>query len=499
MNRFWNDNVTLAFQWSAEELQWVLAKRAGESITVIAADSECLADGASAEVLARHLQSVLSAHGVRRASAIVVLGRSHVDLLPLELPQATDDELPALVEFQAGQALPETAADGMLDFVPLYGDGNGCRKALACVMKKQTSDFIESVCRECRLQVRMIGVRPLSVASFLERMPASNSPIVVITPFVTEADLTIYYQNRLAIARTVRLPSATPHEQGTALAAEIRRSMVTMSVVPDEEGDSCEVHMFGSTEHPPELQSTLDEALQTTIQMFDPFSVVEHQPHSLESNWPPDSSGTFAPLVGMLKLEQCTGLQVDFLHPRRPPVPANPRRRYAAYAVAIAALIGLASWFVYQGAAEQQEEIADLTRQIDSITSRADKLASKQEVVAAVAQWQQDDITWLDELNDFTERFPAPDQAYVQRLSLSTDGRDAGIIELQIRVQDPAHLESFETRLRDRFHSIQSKRVAEQEHGGEFGWQFESTIIVRKRTRDEYNATAQSTTSGSAR
>ena len=50
---------------------------------------------------------------------IIALGRGSVDVIPLQLPPAGDEELPTLVANQVVRDAGEVAETGIVDFIPL--------------------------------------------------------------------------------------------------------------------------------------------------------------------------------------------------------------------------------------------------------------------------------------------------------------------------------------------------------------------------------------------
>ena len=113
------------------------------------------------------------------------------------------------------------------------------------------------------------------------------------------------------------------------------------------------------------------------------------------------------------------------------------------------------------------------------------KVGRRQRVATAITNWQADDINWLDELRDLSIRFPGPAEALVQRMNV-TPVNQGNLVTLQLRVKDPSVVPLMEANLRDEYHAIQSKRVSEIPDAEEFGWQLDTTILVRPRPRELY-------------
>jgi hypothetical protein len=474
----------ISLQWSSDELQYLLVQQRRDTAEIVAADTINLFDGSSHESLARHIKAILTKHQVRRADAFIVLSRPHVDLLPIELPQASDEELPELVEIQVAQQLPDASSDAIIDYVTIHGDHPANRRILACIIKKPVLDFVNSLCAATRLKLSRLGVRTLASSAGTVDGTSLNAASLFVTVHHGEADLALVHENQLVLTRTVRLPTEDNDAVLASLAQEIQRTILLGGLALEEEDHH--VVVYGLGESARTLRAQLQPRLACPVHHTTPVASALTKHQGLDRVTSILNNGSFAPLFGILPGAQSPLPQIDFLHPRRPPAKPNPWRRYALYGGIAASLLLAGTWAAYQDRTTQRDEIDMRTRQLAALKSQVDKLQKKQQLIDAVQRWQLDDITWLDELRDFVERFPSADQAVIEKLSIATDNRSTGIVSLQIRVSDPSQLEIFESRVRDASHTIDSKRVSEQDRRDGLPWQFESTIRVRPRDRDSY-------------
>ena len=144
--------------------------------------------------------------------------------------------------------------------------------------------------------------------------------------------------------------------------------------------------------------------------LFDPFGGL-HLGGGLRDALP-EHPGRFAPLLGMLvaELEQ-TGHAIDFLHPRRPPVPPSKRRLYAA--VGIAAGVLLFAWLAY-GQLNRYllaSDLRALERRLEDRKKDADSAKKHAVAVGRIEEWRYSDLPWLDVLQKVSVEFPAAKEA----------------------------------------------------------------------------------------
>ncbi len=102
-----------------------------------------------------------------------------------------------------------------------------------------------------------------------------------------------------------------------------------------------------------------------------------------------------------------------------------------------------------------------------------------QDIVDAVATWQRTDITWLDELQELSDRFPQRRESLVRRLSAQAASDGTGVVDLSVQVRSPEVVTELESAIRDHRHSVSSKRVTEVADSAELNWSFETRVVFR--------------------
>ena len=107
-----------------------------------------------------------------------------------------------------------------------------------------------------------------------------------------------------------------------------------------------QIIICGSAAEHPVFAQSLTDALSLDVVLFDPFQAVRLA-RTLEQQLPPDS-GRYAPLLGMLA-DEAAGVRhaIDFLNPRKRPVPRSNRRRnvyIASSTLGVVAFVGLTVW-----------------------------------------------------------------------------------------------------------------------------------------------------------
>jgi hypothetical protein len=468
----------LALEWDAAEARVVVAaKHAGRTVIerafAIPLGAEPSAGERAAADIGRSIAEGLAERGLARCDALVAVGRGSIQLREFQLPAVPDEELPEMVHLQAVQELSELDDSWLLDFMPIEAAADS-RTVLAAAMGPELTGQVRAVCEAAGLRLRRIVLRACEAASLLGRVHTDppDLPRLLIDLLDGEADLTAMAGSQVVYLRTTRL-----HAQGSEqeLLAQIRH---TMAAVHNRLGGRQieSVVFYGLGEPQATLARTVHESLDVRTELFDPFSTLELGPEFQQS--PPAHPGRFAALVGALAAElDETPHAIDFLHPRRAPLPPSRRKKWIAAAAAAAVL--LLAWLVYA-----RIEQARLVGEIDRLTAesaalekpaaRADKIRAN---AAEISKWADGDIVWLDHFRVLSEHFPPAQGAIVNQL---TFGPTSAGPEMNLRGQarDAATIGQMEQQLRSRWPRVISRGSREDSSQRLYSWRFETSVIV---------------------
>ena len=432
------------------------------------------------------LRGELQRLGIRRADLVVALGRASVDVIPLQLPPAGDDELPTLVANQATRDAGEIAESGVVDYVVLPAQEGEPRTGFAFAVDQATLEQVRAEAAKASLKPVAIVYRPLASVTLLRRVvPQSRRTMILVTLHDREADISIVRDGGLLYTRTARMSETrNVGDIAAQLAMEIRRSLAAASLVPDAEDQH--LYVFGALQETEQLVTDLAEELSLPASLLDPLRAERVDGPT------PDAVGRLAPLLGIVNDHYAQSHATDFLHPKEPPPPPNYVRRALSYAGVVLILVLVGAYFLWQTRAKEASEIASLRKTLDSTTARLNKVKQKQAVVDAVWQWETDNVNWLDELYDLARRLPDGRDAMIRRLSVSA-GRDGrNVIDMSVHVRDPDVVTRLGDSLRDKFHDVRSRGVSEQPASTDYPWQFDTTIKLQRRAPEDYRKSARS-------
>jgi hypothetical protein len=134
----------------------------------------------------------------------------------------------------------------------------------------------------------------------------------------------------------------------------------------------------------------------------------------------------------------------------------------------------------------------EVNRQLSDELKRLDeevrKDAKTRRLVSAINAWQEGDIIWLDELREFSARFPPARDALVLRMQLGSQSgsHGGGMMTFQGLARDPSLVVRLEYALRDRFHVVQTRRIQPGSRPDEdYTHLFDASIAISHRANKE--------------
>jgi Tfp pilus assembly PilM family ATPase len=461
----------IALEWDNREARVAVATARGTGAVVEDAFAIDLAapnaDDTSLgpEAIGRRLAESLAQRGVTASETLVALGRTSIELRSLALPPVPPNELPDMVRFQAMQAFAGIGEDWPLDFVELETHGEGT-SVLAAVVAPRQVQLVREACQAGGLTPSCLVLRPFAAASLLRRDATIDTDrnLLVVDLLPDGADLIAVIAGQVVFMRTVRSPAGHDVEvQSRALAGELRR---TIGAAQNQMGGRRieQIVLLGAEMEHTGLQQSLAQTLSLEVISCDPFQCVSLA-GTLQPS-PPDNSGRFAPLLGMIA-DHVAGERhaIDFLNPRKRPVPPSRRRRTVVLTAAVALVCGVIALAVGWKLKQFDAEIAALqirSADLEEVVERARTLVAKAE---AVQEFTDGDITWLDEIREVAVRIPGPEHVILDDLTVKTELGPGGAMTLRGSVRTAAVIAQFEDSLRyhdnvvaGRYSRVDSKR-----------------------------------------
>ncbi|HKI36086.1 MAG TPA: hypothetical protein VKA46_29790 [Gemmataceae bacterium] len=413
----------LALDWDHNQLHVVLANVSGGGVRVLHAavwpeEAPLSADNAAA--VGERLKARLKEANIPAAPVLACLGRDRIIVKDIRYPIVPPHDEPGVVRFQAVKELTGAVEDVAIDYTPV-GDSGGERRALVLVAKRELVTAYQELCKAAGLKLAAVTPRPFGLAACIDRVAGTT----VLTPRPEPSDGAVAVLAvaegwaEFCVSRGGTLLLARSLSPGPNLAAEVRRSLAVYGGQAAGQPVRA-IYVAGAADNAA-LRERLHNLTELPVHLLDPFAGSDPpEPPA------PEKRGGFAGLAGLLYLRgDRAGLPVNLAAPKQPRPPEDPNKRKLLVGVGVAAAVFLAV------GALAFLELNRLDREVKSQVLRnkdLDKLLQASEEddkrVVAVRSWVNQNVVWLDELYDLTDRFPEPDTSQMRIILLSADVAD---------------------------------------------------------------------------
>ncbi len=457
----------LAVDWDARSLRVVHAEMRKSGVRVLkmlSVDVPAAVDIADPEQVGGLIREVLSAQRIRTDRIILDVPRDQALLTNLQLPAASPDEMPALVEFQITKELPFALSEAVVDFtMPEDAGGQPRIDVLVGTVRREVVGYYEKVCAAAGLKLERLGLRPyankVALNDLLGKARYACAVMVDVGPKLTEID--IIADGRLAFSRAGSVAVGLPREGDAALESEAEdESSIIQFPRASAEGDAVEqavnallvevtrsieayraqaggvevgiIVVGGSVGVEARLAEALGKRFSASVELYNP---------ARQFGWPEErgrEARAFAAALGLVGGHAGEGrLHFDFLHPKKVVTATERRLRKApAVAAAVALFVVAGTAFYFQSIAPQQTELARLETEIDETKDEIEELTEfREKVVSQIDAFESEQIIWLDELEWLRELMPDNSQMVCNSMYLYQKG---GRISLPVQCKSMA-------------------------------------------------------------
>jgi hypothetical protein len=487
----------LAARWNSGVLRFVCAEsdRSGR-LTIVDAGQRVPTDAQSPTAAVDLLRQLVRETKCEKQRLLILIGRGAVESITFDVPPATEDELPLLVRNLAAQKLPGLQEDSSLDFIayPPRVDGSRTVSALAIMVEEQSQvRRLREQCG-CRSVSILVAPHPLrafaavcSVSSSTEESPAvwGNQTPVDVTLLIArgheQADVLACTPSLPLLSRTIRMPGGLQHaEVAEFLIAETQRTLVSVGGHLAQRVRVKRIVLVGSTDETDGLTETLADHYQTSVDHVGSMGLAaEPLPELTEDN---PHSADYAALLGAVS-EAARGITpaVDFAAPRRPRRAASGRSRWLAATAACLLLTAAAAGYVWSQFDEIDQENQRLAERLRELNQLVRDTEAKRALVTAMSAWEQNRISWPDELLELTQKIPPRPGITLQQFSAAPAGPGLSVVTFSGVGRPPELIAQMERNLRDSRHDIRIPGVREQRVGKELQGTFQATLTIRNK------------------
>jgi hypothetical protein len=462
--------LTLALQTDSRGVTAVLAERpkVGAARLVAMATVE---RHASAEKLAEALRVALPKLRGGKAQLAVALGPDEVRVKRLAVPPAPEGELPPIVAMQAARDAAVDVDSIIVDFAPSQAVHEGPPTVLAAWASVECLAFWREVAEHLGGRLAVATPRPLAIAPpSSEGASGEGTPVLYMARAGDSIDFVAFAGGAPVLLRSAHVGDADAQR-------ELRRTLLSVSADGVEAPKVVPLH--GGLVPSEEIAA---------------------------ANWQEQFAVDHVDAIGYDKSLAATGLAIhtargvkpaiNLANPRRPPVAQTNRRFQTLLGATVATVIAAGAWLAYDRVAQLDSQIADKKKEIAAAEDEVEAFEPYQSKVAAIDEWRQSDVNWLDELDRLSEKLrPAPldakdfpeasDIRATQLIATSLLGSDepGGRLDLTAVARSSSSRE-LEARLRDDDHPVEPISTTETAAKDAYRYKYSALLRVPPDTEE---------------
>lgn len=477
ISHFWG------IEWSTEGLIGAAVRFEGKTPVLTDGFSISFSGGRSidrdASELAIELSQKTSALG-SHAPCIVIASRELVVTRQLQFPHVPEDELPALVSFQAAakSSTPNSALH--VDFIPLgevtidptiaEPGGRVGQHVLATMLDAGRVQRLRDLITRARLTLIGLEVTPFLIAELVareeERSGTPEIPTLIVAQSQDRVEISILDRCRLIATHAVWLPQGEGDRHVSPLQTEINRCLIALGEThPGVEVD--QIALLQDETVDPEVVRVLTERFGEKVRPL-------HLDH-MGDNLAPGHRLSYAAIYarGLVEISS-TVPRVDLINPRKAPEkPDRTRRYWIAGGTAAALLVGGSWWDFHSQMTELDNQIETLRTEIGS--NQAEVTAGKATIDAAatLSAWSETDHDFLDAWDQVHRLLPGTDRLYFTELK-STPGNPGQLYKFSgtARARQRDDIDDLLQRLVDAGWKVKPISPIDSKKDPDYPWQF---------------------------
>ncbi len=407
----------LSIDWDTKSLRLVLTRQQVDGVELLKAVSIPVPSDVrmdDAESLGAFVREAIRQSRVGAKRVLMSIARDQVVLNTLSLPPTSEEELPAIVQFQIVKELPFSPDQATLDFaVGGEFDASEPVTVLVAAVRNEELAFYRRVAHEAGLTVERIGLRPYSnlvaVTSKSQELDRKTLLLIEVGPHLTEID--IIRDGTLVFSRAA---SVALSDYGCLAQDRLDDSRIISMSVKDREPDddvlravkdlmvdiirSYEAHratdpsisidqivVCGASGIEAQLAESLAARFAAQADLYSPDRTLDLSPQRAK-----ELRG-FSAALGLALGHSLTGLPTfDFLHPKKPVSKRTVRLKKLPLAVAAVVLFVGAGITTYAKVVRPKKlDVAAMEKSLDPLRSKKKGILKFKDQVEALENWQR--------------------------------------------------------------------------------------------------------------
>jgi hypothetical protein len=408
---------------------------------------------------------------------VALISRPELDLSTLSLPKGDEKEIASMVASELEQQYGDASEFPTADFVlsASHHDVTNGSEIIDVLLFAAQSKYLQSLdeqSKEVGLKLVGVGARHLGPLSLLQRKTLTTDSITVAIQFYPgETELSICHGVVPVLLRSIRNSTEDAERVAEQVAVEVERCL---TLLPQEiASKSTQIAFFGDSSFATKVTEALSGLEPRSVESIHSAFDWPGNQKSLSSDVLVD--GVFAANIGAAWDYFHKAMPINLLAPKRPPKPANPWIKRGVMTAAAVVGTTAVSYVLLGDINELQTEVEQLESDFANVSKLTNKYQEKADRVKSVEDWLSNQVDWLSELNEISQRLPEGQNATVRRLT-GTLGSSGSAIDLSVQVNAQEYISVLEDRLKSAKYSVSSRQISQSADTTDYPWNFETRI-----------------------
>ncbi len=425
----------LALDWETHQLSGLEASATRQGVTVrnafVLKWPEHLDLDKDGEEAGRWLKKQLAEKGISTRSVLLSLPRESVVVRRLTVPNAPDDELPALVQMQAATKSATPLDQLELDFLPQPpASAEGGREVLMCTMPRKRTAKLRAILEGAGLELVSMGLSAVATAESIAREEkslggAAEGTSLIIARHGQRVEITILQDQHVIFTHSTQIHSDDESSWGdeSMVVAEVQRSMMSLHTQSGRLTFE-RAWLVGEEAEVADLAAAIEKRLKCETKAFQPHRAAGITNRA--GDWPAPIAAFSGPVGALESSSDALVRKIDFLNPRKQ------RARRDMEKIRKWALIGTAAMLVIGAMGYRWWKVGDLKSEIAAKRVQVEQLnklvKGGQPVMSSaglVGEWEQKADKEMGQIGQLYSALPGTDLMYLVEYKLSPGPRNS--------------------------------------------------------------------------
>ncbi len=485
----------LALDWESHQISGVEASTNRNAVTVrkafVLKFPDTFDPEKDGELAADWLKKQLAGLGVGTRNVLLSLPRESIVVRRLTVPNAPDEELPALVQMQAATKSSTPLDQLELDFLPLSSvSHDGGREVLMCTMARKKSAKLRTILEKAGLELESLGISSVATAELIAREEQSRKLNAADTSLIVarhgqRVEISILQQHQVIFTHFTQIHADDEHSWGneSAIVAEVQRSM--MSLHPQTGQLKVDrAWLIGEEQEVAELAAAIQKRLKCETTAFNPK--LANGLTDQAGHWPEPVAGFAGPAGMLFARTEPVVAAIDFQNPRK----QRPRRdikkiRLIAAAAALAVLFIAGMGFRWWKVQDLQNEILAKRGRIDQLKKIVKAGEPTMKSAGLVGDWELRAGKELAQIGPLYSALPGTDLMYLVKYHRTSGSLNAlSAIQAEVRAKSQTDARELYAKLAEQGIKVKPPKYQESsdsEYPVQFTLDLERPLPVAKK------------------